>query len=204
MMNGSADAIARPSSSGIDRFVSSRAAQVVAFVWGFAEATFFFIVPDVLLTVLACRKLQPALKASLAALVGALIGGAVMYGLGSLDAGRARRVLDLIPAISPALISKVETQADKHGLVALLIGPLRGIPYKIYAVEWGARRERLIAFLIVSVPARYIRFFLAAVVARAVARGIEPLTRRRAWVEGVILALIWVAFYSFYFSRFGW
>ena len=63
-----------PAKISLDEFVSSRAALTLAFAWGFLEATFFFIVPDVLLTLIACRMLRPALKASVAALTGALIG----------------------------------------------------------------------------------------------------------------------------------
>ena len=35
--------------TSVDDFVSNRAALTLAFAWGFLEATFFFIVPDVLL-----------------------------------------------------------------------------------------------------------------------------------------------------------
>ncbi len=188
----------------VDRFVRSRAAFWLAFVWGLAEAVFFFFVPDVLLTLMACRDLKPALKASLAALAGALLGGAGMYAFGLAAPGAARAALDYVPAISPKLIARVAGQTDELGLIAILIGPLKGIPYKIYAVEWGARSGSFLGFLLISIPARYIRFFLAAAVARLLARALEPLTHHRASVEILILAIIWVAFYGFYFSRFGW
>src|SRR5262245_5195363 len=130
---------AQPSS--LDDFASSRAALVLAFAWGLAEATFFFIVPDVVLTLIACRALKAAVKATVAALAGALIGGALMYALGSSEPQFARAGLDRIPAISPELIARVGDQIDQSGLLAVMLGPIKGIPYKIYAVEWGARQE---------------------------------------------------------------
>jgi membrane protein YqaA with SNARE-associated domain len=187
-----------------DRFQSSRAALMLAFAWGLAEAIFFFIVPDVLLTLLACRALKPALKASLAALAGAIAGGAAMYCFAMLAPDRARDFLDYVPAISPNLIAKVAGQIDERGLIAILLGPLRGIPYKIYAVEWGARGGSLSGLLLISIPARYVRFFLATIVARMLARTLEPLTDRRARREVLILAIIWIVFYGYYFWRFGW
>ena len=190
--------------SRADRWASGRAALWLAFAWGVAEAMFFFIVPDVLLSLIACRALRPAIKASVAALAGALLGGAAMWGIAMIAPGAARAFLDHIPAISPDLIARVVGQIDERGLVAILIGPLKGIPYKIYAVEWGARGGSLAGFLLVSIPARYARFFLASVVAPGIARGLEPLTQHRARVEFAILAAIWIAFYAFYFSRFGW
>jgi membrane protein YqaA with SNARE-associated domain len=190
--------------SSLDDFAASRAVLVLAFAWGLAEATFFFIVPDVLLTLIACRALKPALKATLASLVGALAGGALMYAFGAREPDGARAFLDHVPAISPALLTRVTDQINESGLVAVLIGPLKGIPYKIYAVAWGARGGSFLAFLLISIPARYIRFLLATLAARGIARLIQPLTNRRAAIEISILTIIWVAFYSFYFERFGW
>lgn len=188
----------------IDRFRSSRISLVVAFVWGFAEAVFFFFVPDILLTMLAGRAIKPAFKASLVALAGALMGGAFMYAFAFSAADAARWALDYVPAISPKLISRVTEQIEQSGIVAILTGPLKGIPYKIYAVEWGARGGSLAGFLLISIPARYIRFFLAAVVARLLARSLEPFTGCRSSLEILILAIIWSVFYAFYFWRFGW
>jgi membrane protein YqaA with SNARE-associated domain len=191
------------STSALDKFALSRAAFVLALAWGLAEATFFFIVPDVLLTLIACRALKPALKATTLALLGALLGGALMYAIGRRDPVNARAFLDHIPAISTALVSRVSSQIGENGLWAVLLGPMKGIPYKIYAVEWGSREGSLITFMLISIPARYIRFFLAAVFARAIARLIEPLTHHRAAIEVMILAVIWIGFYVFYFTRFG-
>jgi membrane protein DedA with SNARE-associated domain len=125
-----------------------------------------------------------------------------LFGLHSPDDARA--FLDYVPAINPNLIARVARQIDEHGLISVMIGPLKGIPYKIYAVEWGAQDRSLAAFLLISIPARYIRFFLASVVARLLARLIEPVTKRRANVELLVLATIWIAFYGFYFLRLGW
>src|SRR5437667_7969523 len=187
--------------SALDDFALSRAVLVLAFAWGLAEATFFFIVPDVLLTLIACRAIKPALKATVAALAGALAGGTMMYIFGARDAEAARTFLDHVPAIKPALITTVAGQISDSGLVAVLIGPLKGIPYKVYAVEWGARGGSFLPFLLISIPARYIRFVLASLAARGIARLIEPLTEHRPALEIAILTIIWVAFYGYYFSH---
>lgn len=193
---------ARPSS--LDKLATGGAALIAAFVWGFAEAICFFIVPDVLLTLVAARSLRRAIKASVAALAGALVGGALMVALAHQMPESARAFLLHIPGINPHLLERVAGQVDESRLLAVLIGPLKGIPYKIYAVEWGARGGGLGEFLLISIPARWLRFALAAVIARALARLIEPLTGHRAGIKEMVLALIWTAFYIFYFARFGW
>ena len=188
----------------LDRFAQSRAAQWAAFAWGLAEATLFFIVPDVLLTAIACRSLRASLKASCAAVAGALLGVMIMYGVGYAAPETARAWLARLPAIHPPLIQSVQTQLTRKGLAALLLGPGMGIPYKIYAVECGARRSNELTFLLVSIPARGMRFVLSAVLANGIARLIAPWTRRRAPIETTILVLFWIGFYALYFAHFGW
>ena len=196
--------MAERNTSSLDEFLSSRAALTLAFAWGLAEATFFFIVPDVLLTLIACRKLKPALFATIAALAGALAGGALMFAFGLGEADAARVFLDHVPAISSELITRVAAQINESGALAVLLGPIKGIPYKIYAVNWGAQQRSFMSFMLISIPARYIRFFLATIAARGIARIIEPVTHHRATIELLIVAVVWIAFYSVYFSRFGW
>jgi membrane protein YqaA with SNARE-associated domain len=188
----------------LDRFAHSRAAQWAAFAWGLAEATLFFIVPDVLLTAIACRSLRAGLKASCVAVAGALLGGILMYGAGHAAPQTARAWLVRLPAIHPPLIQHVQMQLASHGLGAVLLGPALGIPYKIYAVEWGVGHGNELMFLVVSIPARGVRFVLSAVVANGIARLIAPWTRRRAPIETTILALFWIGFYALYLAHFGW
>lgn len=180
-----------------DRWLQGRVALVIAFVWGIAEATLFFIVPDVFLTVVGCRAVKPAMKAALAALLGALLGGVITYSFLMPD------TILQVPGIDWNLAVSVQDEFEQHGLAALLIGPTRGIPYKIYAVEWAARGGALLPFLLVSIPARLIRFALSALVARVVANTLTRWTRQRIAVELAILGIFWVAFYAFYFAHFG-
>ena len=194
----------RDSISRSDQLVTGRAALATAFAWGLAEAIFFFIVPDVLLTLIATRSLRSPMKATMAALAGALVGGALVVVFAHASPDAARAFLLHIPGINAHLLERVAGQVDERGLLAVLIGPLKGIPYKIYAVEWGTRGGALFSFLLISIPARWLRFALAAVVTRVIVRLIEPLTHHRASIEWLLLAVIWTAFYTFYFARFGW
>jgi hypothetical protein len=58
--------------------------------------------------------------------------------------------------------------------------------------------------MLVSIPARAVRFFLAPVATAGVQRLVAPLTRRRAAVEAGLLAVLWIGFYAFYFAELGW
>ncbi len=188
--------------SPIDRFASGRWALIASLAWGFAEATVFFIVPDVLLMWLASRSLRCGMKGTGVAILGALVGGALMHGVGARSPEYAAELLDQVPAISRAMIDDVRSETAQAGLGAVLLGPLQGQPYKIYAAMWGARRGNLPAFLFVSIPARGVRFLLCVLLAHFVYRALARWTHRSPAIEAAILAGGWIAFYVFYFWRF--
>jgi hypothetical protein len=83
---------------------------------------------------------------------------------------------------------------DARGPVAILLGPSSGTPYKIYAVQWGAMHASFARFLLISVPARYLRFLASVLIASAARRVVRP------WA----LACAWAECYGFYFWRLGW
>jgi membrane protein DedA with SNARE-associated domain len=172
---------------------------LVAALWGFAEATLFFLVPDIWLTLLAVKRgRRPALLGCFAALAGALLGGLAMYGWGAADPATARAALDYVPAIDPAMIGGVRETLQQEGIAAVFLGPLMGVPYKIYAVEAGASGIGLAAFLAVSIPARLMRFLLLALGAWAIS---STLSRYMALLSRIaLLAGGWMAFYAVYFS----
>jgi len=174
--------------------------QALAALWAFAEAIVFFVVPDVLLSRLALRSRRSGFIACLSALAGALVGGAAMWIWGALDPESARRMIASLPAIDSALIARVHEQVADRGLVALFLGPLRGVPYKIYAVETASLGHSLAVFLLVSAPARLIRFTLVTALiagAAAIVRRLREGTTLRT-LELVHL-VCWVVFYTWYF-----
>jgi membrane protein YqaA with SNARE-associated domain len=187
-----------------DKFSHSARAHTVAFIWGFAEATLFFIVPDVLLSAIGCRSIRAGLKASMLVIAGALIGGTVMYKAGGHFPEQSKAFLTHIPAIHSKQIDRTQSQLAAYGILALLIGPTEGIPYKIYATEWGIQHGNLIVFILISIPARGIRFLLSVFLANGICRWIQPWTKRRVKTEMTILAIVWIVFYAVYFCVMGW
>jgi membrane protein YqaA with SNARE-associated domain len=170
----------------------------VAALWGFAEATLFFIVPDVWISLAALRDRRAGLLACLASVAGALAGGLVMYAWGSKDPEGAAGALAAVPAVSRRMIEQVRSSLSSTGFLSLFIGPLTGTPYKIYAVESGAVGASLPLFLLVSIPARGARFLLVALAASWASRrplGDWPLRRKRA-----AAIVLWVVFYAVYFA----
>jgi membrane protein YqaA with SNARE-associated domain len=174
-----------------------RAWHLAAFAWGFAEATLFFVVPDVLLSFMAQRRgLRAAALACFIAAAGAALGGLPMRAFGAAAPASAYAVLDALPAISSEMIASVREAFAAEPFGALLVGAFSGVPYKTYAVL--AAEIPAPAFVAMTLVARAARFLavvtLAAAVDRLLARRFDLRTR------GLVLALVWVAFYAFYWT----
>lgn len=186
-----------------EAFARSRWTAAVAAVWGFAEATLFFVVPDVWIGLLALFSWRAGLRAVAWAVVGALIGGALMVAVGAqLAPQRSAELLQAVPAISPAMIAGVEEEMRERGPRSMLRGPLQGTPYKIYARTAGSQHLPLATTLLWTIPARGARFLLIAAVATAYGALLRWRTAQPVWVIAPYL-LAWVAFYAWYFRTYG-
>jgi membrane protein YqaA with SNARE-associated domain len=174
------------------------AAPLVAALWGFAEATLFFIVPDVFLTVVALRDRRAGFRGCAAAIVGALAGGLLMYLWGSTDPASADAAVGGVPGISHRMAAQVRSSLLSTGLLSLFLGPLTGTPYKIYAVTSGALGLSLPLFLLISIPARGARFLIVTLAASWASH--HPLA---AWSLGrkrAVAVALWIVFYAVYFA----
>ena len=168
-------------------------ARPLSAVWGFAEATLFFVVPDVALGFVALRSRRVALAACLWAFCGALAGGAVMYSWGRWSPATAEAALEKVPAIGRRTIDRVRGELQESGASAVALGPLRTTPYKIYAVEAGALGVSPLAVLAASVPSRLGRFLGTVLVVGWLVR--YPLRRWSLDRQRLALGLFWLAIY---------
>ena len=172
------------------------AANLIAFVWGLAEATLFFIVPDVALSVISLKGVDVGLVACLYALAGALTGGTIMFYWGRAEIEKVTHILSTIPAIRPKDMEKVRSDLRIKGIKAILFGPIFGIPYKIYAVYAHSITD-IYRFLLISVPARIVRFVLMIFVTPYIIDRFWPNASYMLQVQ--IVLILWMFFYTIYF-----
>lgn len=180
-------------------WLKRNALDVAAFIWGVAEATLFFFVPDVLLSYIGVKRgIKPAARASLIAAIGASIGGVVMYLWGMSDAAGAREAVLAVPSISEAMAARAEAAMAENWFVATLLGPLSSTPFKLYAILAPAAGAPLWAFALASVAARLPRFLIVSIGASLISRGLSRwLTeKQRLWV----LIGAWLLFYAAFFT----
>jgi membrane protein YqaA with SNARE-associated domain len=170
--------------------------------WGFAEATLFFIVPDVGLTYAAIGSVRVALRRMLGATLGALIGAAIMYAWAAVAFDSARDAVALVPAISDRMIDAARDDLSALGPWSMLPGAFRGVPIKIYAIHAGDLGTPLWLFLAALALARLARFGAAIVLAwalrRTLARKLSDAHARR------VLIAFWILFYAAFLALMPW
>ena len=169
---------------------------LIASLWGLAEATFFFFIPDIYLTRIALRNPTLAFQLCFVTALAACVGGIAMYSWGNVDYQSASLFLTTIPAIYPKLIQTVITNTHTHPFYSLFIAPMQGIPYKIYAVAIGASHLSLGIFIVVSFVARLLRFILTT----GIAVLIKHLLRKKSQVLPTLHCITWIIIYLIYFT----
>jgi membrane protein YqaA with SNARE-associated domain len=167
----------------------------LVFLWGFAEGTLFFILPDVPLSLAAMLRPRRALIHMAAIVAGALFAGAVMFSW-STRGPTAHHAVAHVPFVTQAMFERAESDYRHFGVWAACMGPVRGIPYKVYAVE-APDHSSLQSFLLVTIPARLWRLLLvwlgfagAGLFLRKLGRGsLAPALHATLWI--VVYAVYW-------------
>lgn len=172
--------------------------MAVAFGWGVAEGSFFFIVPDVITSLTALFSVKKSLLQMMFVAGGSLVAGVVLFQWSRADPSAARNAIERVPFVREAMFAKVQQDYEAYGAKALLVGPAQGIPYKVYAIE-APGRCGFTPFLLVSIPARLERLVLSWVVFIAVGYGLRRL--RRGPAAAVIFhASYWAIVYVYYWT----
>jgi membrane protein YqaA with SNARE-associated domain len=172
---------------------------VLAFFWGFAEGTFFFVVPDVAISLAAMLEPRRVWRHILAAIAGSVVAGMVLFSWSARDPEGAHKAVAQVPFVTARMFVHVQTDFRVHGMTAIFLGPMSGLPYKLYAVEAPDFVGRN-AFLLSTVPARAVRFLI--VWGGFGVAGIF-LRKSRKWTASQLTTLhgsCWALFYAFYWG----
>ncbi|HKM85189.1 MAG TPA: hypothetical protein VJW96_03220 [Terriglobales bacterium] len=169
----------------------------LTFLWGFAEGTLFFILPDVPLSLAAMLRPRRALIHLAAIVGGALFAGAVMFSW-SARGPAARHAVAQVPLVTPAMFDRAESDYRHFGVWAASGGPVRGIPYKVYAVE-APEHSSVWSFLLVTIPARawrllvvWLGFAGAGLLLRKLGRvSLAPVLHASFWI--VVYVVYWAS-----------
>ena len=138
-----------------------RHALTVLFLIAFIESSIFPIPPDVLLIPMILATRQKAWRIALVCTVASVIGGMAGYGIGHfLFEQVGRPVLELYH-MTPKF-AQFQDGYNKWGAWAVFFAGITPFPYKVITILSGVTGLNVPVFIVSSILARGIRFFLVA------------------------------------------
>jgi hypothetical protein len=178
------------------RWLAGRRGDLLAVLWGFAEASLFFIVPDVLITLAAGFSARRGLRHLGLVILGAVAAGMLMFTWSTHFPDAAKKSVASVPFVQSRMFEQVESDYTRAGIWAPCLGPTSAIPYKIYAVL-APEHVSPPAFALVTIPARAERLLITWAQFAVIGYLVRRHARKPApWIFG-IHACYWVLLYVY-------
>ncbi len=169
----------------------------ISFLWGFLEATCFFLVVDIFISFFVIQNYKKAVKLSVMAMLGAVLGGALIYLWSASHFDVLTNFYLHLLGIHENLMTKVQDKINQYQQWALFWGGISGQPYKLYALYASQAEVGFVSFIAASIPARLLRFILTITLVKI---AIKPLEKRlNIKTLYILLSVFWVVFYAFYY-----
>lgn len=189
--------ISGPPFARLERIATGRVGLALIGVWGFAEAIFFPIIPDVGLGLLALVVPRRALPLFAALVVGALLGTVVLYALALALPDAVQAMLLALPGINqPMLDAASQTVSQGNPGSIALVGP--GTPLKVYTYAWAIGPATPIALAVGVVLNRITRIAPGLLLLVAIGRFAPGFLRRHDRLVLAVYAVFYVVSYAIY------
>ncbi|MEH6725468.1 MAG: hypothetical protein V7703_04855 [Hyphomicrobiales bacterium] len=172
--------------------------SLVAFIWGFAEALWFFIMVDVVISLAVMRfGVVKAMIPAFTALIGTMLGGIVLYELSQVNPEFVRSFILTVPGITEDLLRYASTDMADDPMGALLFGGFTGVPFKIFsATAYEAGIAPTLAFLEPATIARFSRILVVLALSGLLRSFLYARLRRVGLMR--LTLFIWVLFYAWF------
>ncbi|MFV2062491.1 MAG: hypothetical protein ACC726_03135 [Chloroflexota bacterium] len=169
----------------------------MAAVWGAAEATLFFVVPDVIVGWIALRRPRRLVAAWLAATAGGVIGAAATH-------AAVRRgwdpdpIFSKLPGMQVADIERVRDAVSRDPMRAFALGAITGVPLKVYLTEAARQGLSLRYTLVLVIINRAPRIGVTSVALAAAGSASRRFDHVGRGTTGALYVLGWATFYAWY------
>ncbi len=183
------------------------AALLVGFIWGLSEGTWFFIIPDIALSLFALRGWKSALISTVATIVGAMLAAVILFGLFSFFPSAQSKIIQLwqsLPGFYPKMLEVASGHLKAEGAKGLILGPNSGIPYRFYILEAFKQGISLSDLLLWTPIARIERIAISPIVVLVLKFFLMKKFNEKKINRSLslIILLYWIGIYTWYWGFF--
>ncbi|MDG1339214.1 MAG: DedA family protein [Paracoccaceae bacterium] len=177
----------------------TRYALWALFIVAFVESSVFPIPPDVLMIPMIIARPSRAFVIAGVALVGSVLGGMLGYYIGSgLFETVGKPILEFYG--KDKYFDEFAVRYQEYGAWAVLIAGVTPFPYKVITILSGATSLNLGVFIVASIVARGLRFFIVAALLWKFGAPIRDFIERRLGLMFAIFCVVLVG--GFYAVKF--
>ena len=173
-------------------------ARTLLYFISFIEAIFFPIPVDPLLAILVLNNKQKYIELTIFCTLASVIGGLVGWLLGYVVGEEIEELFTIIPWIKNDNFNTVKIAFDEHGILIIFLGAFTPLPFKIISVTSGIFHINIVAFLVMSLIGRGVRFFLVSLIVKNFGdQGIYLLKKHTLIIStlfGIILVILYFVF----------
>ncbi|PYE85877.1 YqaA family protein [Pseudoroseicyclus aestuarii] len=181
------------------RLADTPHAMWALFIVAFAESSVFPIPPDALMIPMILARPGRAWRIAAVALAGSLLGALGGYVIGAtLFESVGRPVLEFFG--KDVYFDGFSDRYNDYGVWAVLVAGVTPFPFKVITILSGATGLNLVAFLLMSLVARGLRFFLVAALLWQFGAPIRDFIERRLGL--VFVAFVVILIGGFYATRY--
>ena len=141
-------------------------AKMLLYFLSFIEAIFFPIPVDPLLAILVLNNKEKYMQLTIFCTLASVIGGILGWFLGYFIGEDIEELFTIIPWIKNDSFNAVKMAFDKHGTLIIFLGAFTPLPFKIIAITSGVFHINLVAFFVMSLIGRGLRFFLVSFIVK--------------------------------------
>jgi membrane protein YqaA with SNARE-associated domain len=145
----------------LQRKAETKGAARTLFFLAFIESIFFPIPPDLLLIPLGLAARRQVFRLAAICLTGSVLGGTAGYLIGYFFMDVIGMFIVQLYGLEDGYFQMQEWYRD-YDVLAVAVGAISPIPYKLVALTAGAFKINLATFIIVSALSRGVRFFAEA------------------------------------------
>ena len=170
-------------------------ARTLLYFISFIEAIFFPIPVDPLLAILVLNNKQKYIELTIFCTLASVIGGLVGWLLGYFIGEEIEELLTIIPWIKDDSFNTVKTAFDEYGILIIFLGAFTPLPFKIISVTSGVFHINIVAFFVMSLIGRGLRFFLISMIVKNFGDKGIYLLKKHTFVFSTLFGLMLILLY---------